>query len=383
MSMFRVIILTVAILGVFFLAATLIGIWRFRKKMNKADPIQLAHLMREKLDKGEAALSCRINRKLWLDINENIEFPIASVPQLFIALEYAKQAANEKINPKELTQVEELNVFYIAKTDGNAHTNWLASLNNPTEVTLKQIVEGMVVYGSNANTDYLIKKLGIDSINETLNESELNIHDNVLPITSQLYLPVKLINDGMSKSEAFDYIEELSRKDFEKEVLLAFDDWCASPPSESVKNQVYSLMSMSFQKLWTNKLAKSTTRDYAKLMGRLNRETVYSEEVYAHFTPLLHTKEKIDPEIKYYAQKAGSTAYAISLVSYAETISNHIELVYMFNNLNTMEQTTIRGIVERFQKEFMIDPDFRRKVKKILTEPLEEKRKKKKKNKKQ
>ena len=378
MSVFQIVILSIVVIAVFFLGATIIGIWRFRKKMNKADPINLAHLIREKIDEGQAALSCRINRKPWLDINEDVNFPLASLTQIVIALDYAKQAAAKEINSEKTILVEELERFYIPKTDGNAHENWLTSLNHPTEVTLKQVAEGMVEHSSNANTDYLIYHLGIDSINKTLNELELTAHDDIVPITPQLYLPVKLMNEGMSKDEAFKYIEALPRKEYEEVVLAAFNDWCLTPPTKETKSKIYSIMSMSFQKMWTNKLAKSNTKDYVKLMGKLNRETYYSKEVYSHFTPLLRYKMKIDPEIKHYAQKAGATAYAISLVSYAETVSNHIELTYMLNDLNTVEQTLIRGTVERFQTDFMVDPDFRRKVKEVLTEPHEEKKKKKK-----
>lgn len=379
MSVFQIIIVTVIIIAVFFLSATLIGMWRFRKKANKADPIQLAHLIREKTDKEEAGFSCRINQQSWLDINGKISFPLASLTQIIIALDYAKQASAKKIDPKKIIKMEELNRFYIPKTDGNAHANWLASLNQPTDVTLKQVVEGMVTYSSNANTDYLIYELGINSINQTLSESELDSHDNVIPITSQLYLPVKLTNEGMSKDEAFKHIESLSRKEYEESVLKAFDEWCELNDTEALKKEIYSIMSMSFQKMWTDKLAKANTKDYVKLIGRFNRETFYSKEIYAHLTPLMQLEAKIDPEIKSYAQKAGATAYVISLVSYAETMSNHIELSYMLNNLNTIEQTLVRGTVERFQTNFMIDPNFRRRVKQVLTEPIETKKKKKKK----
>lgn len=379
MSGLQIIVLAIVVIAVFFLGATLIGMWRFRKKANKADPIQLAHLIREKTDKGEGGFSCRINQKPWLDINEEINFPLASLTQIIIALDYAKQASTKKIDPEKIIKVEELDRFYIPKTDGNAHANWLASLHQPTEVTLKQVAEGMVINSSNANTDFLIYELGIDSINQTLSECELDSHDNIIPITSQLYLPVKLMNEGMGKEEAFKYIEALSRQDYEEAVLMAFTEWCIEPPTDKLKDEIYSIMSMSFQKMWTGKLAKSNTRDYAKLVGRLNRETFYPKELYAHFTPLIQYKVRIDPEIKFYAQKAGATAYVISLVSYAETVSNHIELVYMLNGLNTMEQTQVRGTVERFQTDFMVDPDFRRQVKRVLTDPIETKKQKKKK----
>lgn len=378
MSVLQIIVLAIVVIAIFFLGATLIGMWRFRKKANKANPIQLAHLIREKIDKGEGGFSCRINQKPWLDINERVNFPLASLTQVIIALDYAKQAANKEIDPEKIIKVTELERFYIPKTDGNAHANWLASLNQPTEVTLKQVAEGMVINSSNANMDFLITELGIDSINQTLRESELDSHDNIIPITSQLYLPVKLMNEGMAKDEAFKHIEALPRQEYEEAVLSAFHEWSELPPTDNLKNEIYSLMSMSFQKMWTGKLAKSNTRDYAKLVGRLNRETFYPKELYAHFTPLIQYKVGIDPEIIDYAQKAGATAYVISLISYAETVSNHIELVYMLDGLNTMEQTQVRGTVERFQREFMVNPDFRRQVKQVLTEPKETQKKKKK-----
>src|SRR5699024_12361052 len=104
------------------------------------------------------------------------------------------------------------------------HVNCVPSLHKYNEVTLKQVDEGMVKYSSNANTDYLIYELGINSINQTIRESELDSQDNVIPITSQLYILVKLTNEGMSKDEAFKHIESLSRKDYEESVLKAFDE---------------------------------------------------------------------------------------------------------------------------------------------------------------
>src|SRR5699024_3131709 len=116
-------------------------------------------------------------------------------------------------------------------------------------------------------------------------------------------------------------------------------EWCELNDTEALKKEIYSIMSMSFQKMWTDKLAKANTKDYVKLIGRINRETFYSKEIYVHLTPLMKLEEKIDPEIKSYTQKAGDTDYVISLVSYTETMYNHIELSYMINNLNTIEQT--------------------------------------------
>src|SRR5699024_9641556 len=128
-----------------------IGMWRFRKKANKADPIQLAHLIREKTDKEEAGFSCRINQQSWLDINEKINFPLASLTQIIIALDYAKQASAKKIDPKKIIKIEEVNRLYITKTEKNAQENWLASINQSTDVTLKQVDEVMVTYSSNEN----------------------------------------------------------------------------------------------------------------------------------------------------------------------------------------------------------------------------------------
>src|SRR5690625_5815070 len=112
----------------------------------------------------------------------------------------------------------------------------------------------------------------------------------------------------MRKDEAFKHIESLSRKDYEESVLKAFDEWCELNDTEALKKEIYSIMSMSFQKMWTDKLAKANTKDYAKLIGRFNRETFYSKEIYVHITPLMKLEAKNDPEIKRYKQKAATTA---------------------------------------------------------------------------
>src|SRR5699024_12615352 len=98
MSVFQIIIVTVIIIAVFCLVATLIGMWRFRKRANKDDPIQLAHLIREKTDKEEAGFSCRINQQSRLDINENINFPLESLTQIIVALDYANKASAKNIS---------------------------------------------------------------------------------------------------------------------------------------------------------------------------------------------------------------------------------------------------------------------------------------------
>ena len=368
MSILQIILLAVGVIIVFFVVATLIGMGRFNKKAKKADPIKLAELIREKADQGNASFTSRINQKPWINLNEKMNFPLASTTQMIIAIEYAKQADAGLVNPKEKIAVDELNRFYIPKTDGNAHETWLTNLRHPKEVTLEEVVKGMFVNSSNANTDYLIGRLTLDKINQTLNELELDFHDKIVPLTPQLYVPVKLMEEGLTRAEAFDKIEAMSREEYVLYSVEIFNEWMIEAPSEKIKRDIYSLMTMLFQKLWTEKLTRSNSRDYAKLMGKINRGTLKPESMFRFLRPIIENDATLQPEILRYVQKGGSTAYIVTVVSYSETKSNHIELVYMLSNLNTIEQTQIRHMVEKFQIEFMTKPEFRREVKCILTE---------------
>lgn len=140
-----------------------IGIFMFKKDINKDEPNYILQFIKENSKSEKASLSINYNGEKWVEVNPNNLLPLASTVKIIIAIEYARQAANGQINPLQEVSLEELNTFYIPKTDGGAHEAWIASLNHGTKIDkvyLSEVAKGMIAYSSNANTEYLMNVLG-------------------------------------------------------------------------------------------------------------------------------------------------------------------------------------------------------------------------------
>ena len=130
---------------------------------------------------------------LKISLRTDQKFPLASTVKIMIAIEFAKQVSTGKINANELIPLTDLDVYYLAGTDGNAHPDWKQSatsrgeLNN-NRVTLQEVARGVIWFSSNANTEFLMDKLGLDNINANLKELNLSNHERLYPIVSALFL---------------------------------------------------------------------------------------------------------------------------------------------------------------------------------------------------
>jgi len=112
-----------------------------------------------KLVRNDAVLASR---------NPNKIMPLASTVKILVTIEYAEQAANKLIDPDQAISLDELDKFYIPKTDGGAHPSWLKSVKDKIHnntISIREIAKGMIAYSSNANTEWLCKKLGLENIN--------------------------------------------------------------------------------------------------------------------------------------------------------------------------------------------------------------------------
>src|SRR5699024_1711779 len=110
--------------------------------------------------------------------------PLASTMKIIIAIEYAEQVAQDKIDPQQKVSLEEPGRFYLKGTDGGAHPGWLEEMKEKDriedgKVALHDIAKGMITYSSNANTDYLLSVLGIDEVNQRIEKLGLKHHEPI------------------------------------------------------------------------------------------------------------------------------------------------------------------------------------------------------------
>ncbi|NJL57138.1 serine hydrolase [bacterium] len=92
--------------------------------------------------------------------NENTRFPLASTFKIVILAELARQFDAGTMDLDQTVSLEDINPYWAPYADAGAHQAWLDSLPpDETVVSLRQVAEGMIGYSSNANADYLLRRL--------------------------------------------------------------------------------------------------------------------------------------------------------------------------------------------------------------------------------
>src|SRR5699024_11420216 len=93
------------------------------------------------------------------------------------------------------------------------------------------VAKGMITFSSNANTDYLIERLGIEHINQRLQSLKLDDHDDIYPLVGALFISL----EHKHKSEDASWIDELYKVPEEEYKQLALT------ASEKMKNEEVAL----------------------------------------------------------------------------------------------------------------------------------------------
>ncbi|MBN8192821.1 serine hydrolase [Bacillus sp. NTK074B] len=163
--------------GIVLVIALIIIVAGVRQQAGKRDEGYLLHYLKHN---ENWSLTVNRNGETLVSVREDEMFPLASAMKTIIAIEYAKQCGEQRLDQSLNVSLEELDHYYLPNTDGGAHEDWIAYskekgllLGNSTN--LENVVKGMIVFSSNANTDYLMDLLGIEEINESLDELGINM----------------------------------------------------------------------------------------------------------------------------------------------------------------------------------------------------------------
>jgi len=348
-----------------------IGALMLQREKKKSNPKYITHFLKKKLNSGNVSLSIRHNDQTWIDINPNKLLPLASTVKIIIAIEYAKQAAEGKIVPNKKVKLKELDKFYIPKTDGGAHEEWIKQWkrNKIDSVPLYEVANGMIAYSSNANTEYLIEVLGLQNINRVPKSLGILNHDPMYPTASALYIPTQLINEkiGLSKQEILKMMKEMDMAEYRRRAIDIHNKWVKHPLSNQEKKQLLKTLDMDFQKIWSDRLPHSTTRDYVSIMNKLNGKTYFKKEVYKYLDPVMEQLMKNSKNrewLTHAGQKGGSTAFVLTSALYAtDKEQNKTEIVFFSNELTKLEQKKLSQNLNEFQLQFLKDGKFRTQVK--------------------
>jgi D-alanyl-D-alanine carboxypeptidase len=301
-------------------------------------------------------------------LNENKMMQLAGTVTILVAIEFAQQSTHEMINENSMVSLDELDKYYIPNTDGGAHDAWLeyAKKTNAivdNKVKLVDVARGMTMFGSNANAEYLMDLLGFDNIKDNITLFKIKQHTAVYPIVGAMFLyqvPKKSNEEKELKS-----IAKLSDKNYSMD---AYDMHMQLKDDSSFKATFRSTdFTWKMQKLWSDRLPASTTKEYVQLVAAINSREILDEDVYFPIAEVLEypmESKAFQAIFKHYGAKGGSTGFVLSHVIYLTMKDGtRMESAIFFNDLSPAEEKKLEGWLDPFESQVIFDPVFRSKVK--------------------
>ena len=271
-------------------------------------------------------------------IFQNADTPLvtASMMKLLVLTAYETAVVNGELDPNEQIKIADLEHYYLPKTDGGAHINGLAGLKIKTDelgfaldqkavIALDEIARIMIHYSGNAETDYLIQRLGYEKVNSAAGMQHHTPIHSILGISLAMMDHERPLADGDLLQQLIKDVECEDYRHFDQLVNLYLNDpvWRASQ-IEYMRTGAYITAANGLG--WEGQVEASqlfprgTAREYAQLMAKIASGQMISQEV----STLMQNKLETIPAdwplrtffFRRYGSKDGLTAGLINLAAY-------------------------------------------------------------------
>lgn len=373
--------MTKIILSVVVTVVVVVGIGGFItvKKMKdtiKEGPNKVAQYIKENEDSKPVSFVIKRNGELLASINADKEMPLASMSKWTVAIEYAKQVAQGILDPNEKIDIDTLNKFYIPDTDGGAQPNWISSIEEKdlvenNKISLREVARGMIIFSSNANTDYLMNRLGIENINKTIKEMELTGHSEVYPIVAALCMGDYIKQEtNLSNDEVKEKIKNMSDEEYVENIMKIHELMNEDKLPESIKRLKLARKDLDFQKIWSDRFISATANDYLRMMELINSRTYFDEKAQVELSNVVEyamENPAIAEQFNHLGLKGGSTSWVLTDARYTEDKEgNKIEIVAMFDDLDKKSYKMISENFDLFMTFSTVKEDIRNNIIDIL-----------------
>ncbi len=357
-----ILIIGAALLGLA-LTIGIIGVRYFSPNKDR-----IVNFIKENPDK--AALTLIRNDKIIANKNAQRLQPLASTVKIIIAIEYAEQAANGTINPDQRIALNELELYYVPNTDGGAHPAWLNYAKQDildNTVSIRNIAKGMILFSSNANTEWLQHKLGLDNINKRVELLDIKNHSEIYYLVSSLFVGKEAFpefkNQGLQIA-----LKGMPVKDYIATTEMIHDKLI----SDTLYRKDFGDLSMPIQKIWSDNLPASTTEEYAKLMQKFNSKTYFSPKVQEFLNEVMESLMQSpgnQANLKHAGTKGGSTSFVLTKAFYAtDKKGNKTEFALFLNDLTPIEAQQLTGSLNDFIVNVLYEDVFLTSISETLKE---------------
>jgi D-alanyl-D-alanine carboxypeptidase len=348
------------IIGIIFGVLVLIVGIGFGYLYYKSRPESLAKFIRD--NPSRSSIYYIHNGTVGATVNPDKVMPLASTVKILVAIEYARQAAAGIVDSAEAVDTMELEKYYLPGTDGNAHVEWKKSMHKKGlisggRVKIEEVAKGMIRFSSNANTEYLLDRLGLDSVNAGIERLGLKNQQPLYPIVSALFVGNGGTLQQLKDMPLAQYIAET------KQIHERLKN------DTGYKRKLKDLP-MGVQRVWSDRLPGGTTREYAGILQKINGRHFFSENEQKHIDNVMEGILE-NPENRAWLEhagfKGGSTAFVFTMAMYATTKKgDKTELAYFFNDLTMWEGVLLQSAANEFHLKLLTDKDATAKLLDII-----------------
>ena len=221
--------------------------------------------------------------------NEHAPRSMGILSNIFTVIEYARQAEEGMIDPKEQVSLSEVDRYQLPYMDASNHTdalNWLDDrdkISGKNTVALSDLVQVSVEFNDLAAADYLYFKIGGDNITSLMDRLELQDTESPLPF-SGLYTVLKPSVYGMEVQQRIDTLSTMNRQNFDSLAVaaskkLATDDSFRDDVFTGFRNDEGLGVSFTVQRDLLDFFPKTTAWEMANVMKKIQQEKLISKEV--------------------------------------------------------------------------------------------------------
>jgi D-alanyl-D-alanine carboxypeptidase len=326
----------------------------------KTQPEAMARFIRENPNRASVCLVQ--NDTVFAAQNIDSVMPLASTVKIIVAAEYARQVAAGIIDPAEMIDTATLDRFYIPNTDGDAHPSWLAEVRKKgllfgSNVPLNEVAKGMIRYSSNANTEYLLDRLHVDSVNAGIKRLGLRMQEPLYPFVASLF-----ISQGLS-------IDQIKAMSDEKYIAASVGIHDKLKADTGFKRS-FKPVTLDMQRVWSDRLPGGTTREYIEILKKINRREYFSaaeQKVMDELMEGILDNPQNRAWLTHAGFKGGSTAFVFTMAMYATSKKGtHTELAYFFNDLSMWESLLLQAAANEFHLSILRGPKTRNRIAEII-----------------
>ncbi|ONI38200.1 hypothetical protein AN640_02710 [Candidatus Epulonipiscium fishelsonii] len=306
-------------------------------------PYVIAEYIKDNEKICPVAFMLEVNDDLLVSINPLEQIPLASTFKLTLAVEYARQVGEKMLDPHATVSIDTLGKYYLPDTDGGAHLDWLEYVkeNNMlknNEIPISEVVKGMIMFSSNANTDFLMDHLGIDNINATIRALGLNGHSEIYPMCGSLTIANFInLHEKLSEEDLEKRMIEMTDREYIDQAIAIQNLMNTNSFPPEAKNATVVLNNFDIQQIWVDRFISATAKDYMHLLELINSRTYFNDVAqdelnhvleYAVFNP------SVRENLNHFGFKNGSINGVVTDARYAEDKEgNKIEIVLMMGDL--------------------------------------------------